>query len=176
MLTALVVAHLVLAASGDPYAQWFTDPTALSSGQKSTLSTQVLSRAPGVDIAELMKIECRRDNGSACCTPFTNDPQTGSAIRALLIAGVTWSPGEESWTQLKEWPSFCITGSALSAFATFLGNITPEASGNPIIGAVFQRTPGTTDVYLTTEYKRPMSAADCATYADRTLVPMGIVP
>jgi hypothetical protein len=123
-----------------------------------------------------MKLECKRENGYACCTPYTNEPQTGTAIRDLLIAGVTWTPGEEAETQLKEWTRFCVTGSALSALATFVGNITTESSGLPLLGAVFDRPAGTTDVYLTTEYKRPMSSADCLTYSDRTLIPMGIVP
>lgn len=171
-----LIASLVISASGDPYVQWFTDRAQLTVGQRSTLVSQVLSRAPGVTASELQRLECVRYNGHACCTPYTNDPQVGEAVRDLLIAGVTWSPGTEAGTQLKEWPAFCVSGGALAALANFIGNITPEANGKPLLGAVFERTPGTADVFLTTEYKRSMSAADCATYADRTLVPLGVEP
>jgi hypothetical protein len=174
-MLSLILA-VVVSASGDPYCQWFTEKTLLTTAQRTTFVNQVISRAPGLPALEFSRLECSRQNGSACCIPWTFDPQTGDAIRDLLIAGTTWSPGQEAGTQTKLWPTFCISGTALSQFVNYIGGITPDADGLPLLGAVFDRTPGTNNVYLTTEFKRPMSAVDCAAYSGRTLVPMGVVP
>lgn len=174
IMTTILLAVL-LSASGDPYAEWTTDKAQLTTAQRTTFVNQVLSRSPGMQVSQFTSLDCGRKNGHACCTPIINDPQAGEAIRALLLSGVTWSPGLESGTQTKTLAEFCITGTALGQFVNYIKNITPGADG-PLIQAYFDRIPGTNDVFLITRYKRSMTAADCATYADTTLVPAGITP
>lgn len=176
MILSSIILSMFVSAPGDPYVQWDSARVELTTAQKSTLSSQVLSRSPGLVISELARLRCVKQNNRACCTPYIFSPKPGSEIRNILIAGETWNPGLEANTQLTTTPEFCVAGAALAQFATFIGNITTEASGTPILEAVFERTPGTSDVYLTTQYKKSMSAADCATYSDRVLIPMGIEP
>lgn len=173
MVSLILVA--LLAAPGDPQVKWSAEIEQLTAGQRSTLVSQILSRAPaGVVASQLNRLDCERDNAQVCCVTYTYDPVTGASIRSLLISGVVWSPGVEASTQSVQWEPFCLAGAEVTAFETFVGNISSEIAASPIIGASFVRAPGTVAVTMSATYKRSMSAADCATYSGQTLVPVGI--
>jgi hypothetical protein len=173
-MLALILA-ISLTAPGDPQVAWPVDSIQLTAGQRTTLVTQIMARATtGVVAAQLNRLDCMHVGDQVCCTPFTYDPLTGAAIHALLIAGETWSPGAEPSTQSKRWDPFCLVNGEVAGFDTFVRNISAEMSSGPVIDASFVRTPGTVNVAMSGRYKRSLSAADCATYSDRTLIPVGI--
>lgn len=172
---ALLLA-LVVSASGDPYILQTTDAHLLTSGERSTLASAVLARAPGLAIGSLLRMPCKFTDTTACCTPQSADTQTAAAVRTLLLNGVTWIPSPEADSQYKDWDDICVTGGPMNAFKTLIGNIDGTVAGAPIYTSVYERTPGTANVYQTVEYGVEGTEAWISTHMDEALVPMGVVP
>lgn len=172
---AYLAGDMLFGASGDPYVRWRTDRITLSSSQRTTLANHIATKWPSIVLADIAAFECASDvDCSWQCRPLTNATFTGASIRSQLLTGQTWMPGQAVGTQLTTWPWQCYDNSAMSSVRTYFANVAPETSGNPLLSALFRRDGSEIKVII--EYKRGMSAADCLTYADRILEPMGVQP
>jgi len=174
-MIAIIALSIFVSAPGEPQVAWPITPVQLTPTQRSTFVTSVMARAPSGVVAERINhVDCAHVGEQVCCTTYTYDPITGAAIQALLAAGRPYTPGGEPGTQFTRWDPFCLVNGEVAGFDSFVRNIASELSNGPVIETSFVRTPGTVLVTMSGSYKKSMSVADCATYSDRTLIPVGI--
>ena len=174
MSTLLLV--VFLGASGDPLVDFPSAQNALTAPQIVTMTTWFASTWPTLVLANLDSMSCSpTDTCAMQCTPTTNEPPaTGSFIRALLLSMVSWTPTSALVRKL-QWPSICFSGAALTGFYSFVQATVTEVGTQTVrTMATVQQPIGT--FLMSAHYARSMSAADCATYSNILLMPLGVTP
>ena len=178
---ALLLA-VAVSASGDPYANCdigepcALDQIELTAGQKTAVINHVLNQAEwsGITPSTIMQIECEFEP-QVKCRPNMDDPDTtGATIRAVLLAGQSWTPGITGQLVHGPWKNYA--GSNLTAITNHIYNVAPSISGLPILHYIVGRSNGSSVFRAFIGHKAVADVAWCAAHAGEVITPIGVVP